>query len=145
MTRALLLALVALCAEGCLVPDGPGISVRDTNPPRLLRTVPAENGEILPDSDVQVIFSEPMDPRSLEAGLVLLSGTEQQAITLFLPPPGGIPEAVQPEAPYAVRLRLASGPWPSAAGYTVVLTPLLTDTAGNPLQEEVRVNLFSAP
>lgn len=143
--RALLLGLVAVGLSGCLEPGGPALLTRDDNPPRVVRTLPGRNELVSKRPDLQVIFSEAMDPRSVAAGLILLApGGGQVPVNIVLPRETPAPEPVEPEVPYTVHV-YPSVPLVGDVRHTLVMTTLLSDTAGNALPAEVRVDFFTEP
>ncbi len=133
--KAALAAATVGCVllSACLEPDRPHLAFRDTTPPTLIETDPAEGGLLDLEGALLLTFSEKMDPRSLVPGLWLLQGTQRLAVQVEIPPEDGLPDAVeQTDAPYGVRMRWLE-PLQPATDYTVVLDSVLIDTEGNPL------------
>jgi hypothetical protein len=168
-------ATLCIAIVACLEPGRPHLAARDTTPPRVVRIVPLGDPPISPSADaggdggvgdggvgdagsdvgpgllapsgeLLITFSEPMDRRSLVAGIWLLSADGQRLpIAIEVPPEGVIPQAVQQDdREYTLRVVLPQE-FPVDATVTLVLDTVLTDTEGNRLQgldggtEQIRV------
>ncbi len=123
-----------LAVSACLEPGKPYLSPRDTDPPELVEMSPPAGGTIEPNGFIELVFSEPMDPRSLRPGLYIVRGAERIPTTVLIPEPReDVPLASQQvDSPYQVRVQ---GEVPLRAGtrYNLVFDEVLTDTAGNQL------------
>jgi len=141
--RARFYGLVLLGFTGCLSPGGQGLSSRDQEAPRVAQTEPGPGSRLPREGALQITFSEPMDERSLAPGIALLFGNQEVPLEFFVPATR-IPEPVL-RGPFTVTARPRDGKLQGDAPYTLVLRTLLTDTAGNPFSEEVRVSFFTLP
>jgi Bacterial Ig-like domain len=103
-----------------LVTDPAAQADVDRDPPSLLASLPAADGELAVDGSVEVVFSEPMDlDRARRGGLRLETEAGQEIPTVVTS--HGAAVALRPLAPLA----------PTTA-YRVVMSDI-TDQAGNPL------------
>jgi hypothetical protein len=136
---------VALGASGCLVPGEPLLNERDKIPPSIRDTVPAELDQYPRNKALKIVFSEPMDPRSVIPGINLYLGRDQVPLALEIPLPGADPDPVALPQPWEVYARPAEGLLASDSPYTLYLRTILTDTAGNALEREYKVTFFTEP
>lgn len=153
MSRLFAAIATLVAASACLEPGLPVLAARDTEPPLLLSTIPAADGGTLDkDTPFEIVFSEPMEPRSIIPGITVLKG--MTSVPLLVAAETADPNS---DAEFHVTVR-PSGPEPTDGGtsptpaswegntqYTLVLSTLLSDTQGNALTEEIRVSFRTAP
>lgn len=145
--RSLFVAATVLCV-GCLEPADNMLALKDAEPPAVLpETSPSPNEVIDPAATITVVFSETMDPASLERGVLLLYAGTEVPHSLVLPAPD--PEAPPPnverfDRPYPVNVAPQAPLVPEIA-YELVITPEVTDYEGNALPAEVRIPFRTAP
>lgn len=139
--------LGSLVLSGCLEPKGPGLGREDTGVPTITGTKPASNETAFAkDGELEVTFSEVMDPRTLAPGIAIQTTDTVLAVTVTIPTPSGIEDDPNPvDIPYTVRARPISGALLAATKYDLVLRTLLADTEGNPLAQEIRVPFTTGP
>lgn len=124
---------VARTLGGCLLAfalASCGENARDTTPPTVSSTYPANGATgVLVNSQITVLFSEPMDP-SVSTSITLApsaGGTPVMLIEMpssLLPPPGGFSSSVA----LAASVRLAEN-----TSYTATISTAAKDAAGNAL------------
>jgi hypothetical protein len=97
--------------------------------PRVVRTVPPRGKTDVPlNARVVVVFSEPIDPRTLTATSVqLLRGTEPVA------------RQVEFDADHLTAVLVPDAPLAAATGYQLVVTQAIRDRDGEPLEAPVTV------
>ncbi len=131
------LLLPALLCGGCLEPGRPVLAKLDSTPPSVVSTQPADDpsgiSELPLGSDLEVVFSEQMDPRSIIPGIGLLREREELPISPQVPNLDP-PTLNDVDVPY--RVTIASGMLEVGTVYTLVLRTLLIDAQGNPLPAE---------
>jgi hypothetical protein len=132
---------------GCLEPRDPILGPEDTVAPQVVSTQPAANEPAFAkDGELEITFSESMDPRTLSPGIALQTGQDLLAVTVSIPVPTGNEDDANPtDIPYAVKIRPTSGALLGATPYELVLRTLLADTEGNPVATEVRVPFTTSP
>ena len=144
MSRVLLVGLLGTSA--CLEPGEPFLAARDTDPPDMVSTEPGPGGTVPPDGTLQILFSEPMDVRTLRPGLAVFMGRAEVPLRLTVPPVSGVAGDIERgDVPYTVTVSAEAGPFERGTAYTLVLRTSLTDLEGNPLPQEVRVPFRTAP
>jgi hypothetical protein len=143
--RWALAGALALWGAGCMVAGDSPLSPRDNAPPTIRETLPPDLGQIPRNQPIKIIFSEPMDPRSIRPGINLYLGKEQVPLQLEIPPPGLDPDPVAIAQPWEVTGRPTGGLLASDSTYTLFLRTVLTDTAGNPLDREEKITFFTSP
>ena len=136
--------LLSWGVAGCLEPSRGDMAYKDLATPSIISTTPATNGTIARTATVVITFSEAMDTRTLGAGILISKAGIQVPIVLGIPPAEELPQtADNVDQPYTVSARPVSGSFEQSVGsafdYTLSLTTLLTDQAGNALPTEVRV------
>lgn len=136
---------LALCGSGCLVAGDSPLGPRDKAPPTIRETVPPDLGQIPRSQPIRIIFSEPMDPRSVRPGINLFLGRDQVPLNLEIPPPGLDPDPVAIAQPWEVTGSPTGGLLASDSTYTLFLRTVLTDTAGNALEHEEKITFFTLP
>lgn len=133
MRRAALAMACAAAASGCLVPGDPLLAVRDEDPPEFLAVEPLGDAPISLTQRFLVTFSERMDPESLRPGILLRQGERRHPLQIVRPRHESPDAAEQADLPYTVLVRPETELQPGTL-YRLVLTDVLTDTAGNPLE-----------
>lgn len=145
MRRWLFVGLL-LGNAACLDPGEPFLATRDTDPPDVVSTEPSAGGTLSATGSLQILFSEAMDVRTLRPGIAVFEGRTELPLTLTVPPdPTGEAAEPQGDVPYTVTVSAEGGAWTAGTAYTLVLRTSLTDTAGNALQQEVRVPFRTNP
>ncbi len=96
--------------------------------PRVVRTSPARGRtDVAINSHITAVFSEPIDPGSLSAAsMTLLRGADTVAGTLRLMPGSDLVAELVP-----------AGPLAPATQHTLVLSDLIRDLSGDPLEADV--------
>ena len=145
----LLFAALALAGAACLDPGAPLLAPIDEAAPTVLRSRPAPApdgglGELPRGTDLEVVFSEQMDPATLPPAFRLRSGDVDQPLRLAVPSLGR-PSASDADVPFAVQASPIAGPLALGATYELVLSTRLADAQGNALAAEVRVPFRVVP
>lgn len=143
--RWALLGALALCGPGCLVAGDSPLPQRDKSPPAIRETLPPDLGQIARSQPIRIIFSEPMDPRSIRPGINLYLGRDPVPLNLEIPPPGLDPDPVAIAQPWEVTGSSTGGLLAPDSTYTLFLRTVLTDTAGNPIEREEKITFFTLP
>jgi Bacterial Ig-like domain len=105
------------------------IRVPRRRPPTVVRSEPPNGKTEVPlNEQIEVVFSEPVDPTSIPASLQLLY-TDQIVSGLATPNSSGLVAEFAPNASLA-----------SNTQYTLVITTGVRDLAGEALEENVRIN-----
>ncbi len=142
--RALVgLMLATLTCLGCLDPRSGVTAFKDTVAPSVVQTSPAAGQTIPRNATISVTFSESMDPRSVATGIGVVRGSTEVPLIITLPAIDPTESAQVMDSAYTVMVKPASGTLDGSAAYTLVLRTLLTDLAGNPLPQEVRISFFT--
>jgi hypothetical protein len=142
MRRLLLMGLLGTTA--CLEPGEPFLSARDSDPPEVVSTEPGAGGTVASDGTLQILFSEMMDVRTLRPGIAVFESRTEVPLKLMVPP--DVDEDIERgDVPYTVTVSAESGAFSPGTAYTLVMRTTLTDSEGNPLQQEVRVPFRTAP
>jgi len=136
--------LLSLGLGGCLEASHGDMAYKDRASPSIISTTPASNGTITRVATISITFSEAMDTRTLGAGILISKAGIQVPIVLGIPPADELPQtADNVDQPYTVSAKPVSGSFEQSVGsafdYTLSLTTLLTDQAGNALPTEVRI------
>jgi hypothetical protein len=136
--------LLSLGLAGCLEPSRGALAYKDLGSPFIISTTPAANGTITRAASIVITFSEAMDTRTLGAGIQVSKAGIPVPIVLGIPPVDELPQtADNVDQPYTVSAKPVTGFFEQSIGsafdYTMALTTLLTDQAGNPLPAEVRI------
>jgi len=133
--------------SGCLDPGRAVLSREDTVAPTVVSTKPAANeAAFAKDAELEITFSEAMDPRSLAPGIALRTGQDLLVVTVSIPAPTGNEDDPNPaDIPYTVRARPISGARWAVTQYQLLLRTLLSDTEGNALAQEVSVAFTTGP
>ncbi|ADO71514.1 Ig-like domain-containing protein [Stigmatella aurantiaca] len=145
MRRPLLVCAV-LSLGGCVEPGDPLLAVRDTQPPALVSTDPAANGQVAAGGTVRITFSELMDNRTLRPGIAVFAGAEEIPLSVFVPPLAEEEQDIERgDIPYTVTVSAASGSFTPGTSYTLVLRTILSDYEGNALPDEERRSFRAVP
>jgi len=147
MSRAWPWAGCLVFLAGCLEHGDPYLAREDATAPTVTATVPASGAaNFVRDAELEVTFSEFMDPLTLSPGIEISQGQERLVVAVTIPADSDNSGDYNPvESPYRVRLRPRDGALETGTSYVLVLRTLLTDTEGNPLAEEVRVPFTTGP
>ena len=117
----ILLALSLAVLISCKGDNNPVNGGKDTTPPTVVATNPAENAELVPiDSNISVTFSEIMDPATMTSGAFL-----------FDPAIQGTVDYINRVFTFSHSELLSNG-----ITYTATITTEVRDTAGNALAAE---------
>ncbi len=142
-------ALALLAAPGCLDHGSPYLAFEDQERPRVLNTRPTRRDAgvetIGKTTEIEVGFSEQMDPTSLKPGIVVLRRGEEVPLLFSVIeelPADGLDRG---DIPFSITAKPTTGSFAPNEPHTLVLRTLLTDTEGNPVDEEIRVNFQSGP
>ncbi|MGQ0508375.1 MAG: Ig-like domain-containing protein [Myxococcaceae bacterium] len=131
--------LCLLALTGCLVPGSSTIGLRDVSPPVLLRTIPAADAGVLDKTrPLEIVFDEPLEPRSIIPGISVLQGETPVALVVAAETSDPYSDAefhvtVQPGSPDA-----GVQPWAASTSYQLILNTLISDTEGHTLAAEIR-------
>jgi Big-like domain-containing protein len=105
------------------------IRVPRRRPPTIVRSEPPNGKTEVPlNEQIEVVFSEPVDPTSIPASLQLLY-TDQIVSGLAIPKSSGLVAEFAPNASLAPNTQ-----------YTLVITTGVRDLAGEALEQNVRIN-----
>ena len=142
--------LLSLASIGCLDPNHGVLAYKDTAAPSVVSTIPPAMGTISRTTAISITFSEAMDTRSLGAGIQVSKAGAPVPLVLGVPPPDQLPQTSENvDVPYTVSATPVSGTFEPSVGtafdYTLVLSTLLTDEAGNALAAEVRIRFSVTP
>jgi hypothetical protein len=108
--------------------EGAFRTAEDVEPPRVLQVTPADGvRHAAPETAVEIVFSERVDPGTVHAGSVYLTGPHGIVALSEGPSPDGTGARV--------RLRPAA-PLEEGADYGVLATRLVTDLVGHPLDQD---------
>ncbi|WNG36317.1 hypothetical protein F0U61_23560 [Archangium violaceum] len=145
MRRLLLIGLLGCAA--CLEPGDPFLAERDMDPPDVVSTEPSAGGTLPVSGELEVLFSETMDVRTLRPGIAIFEGRAEVPLRLTVPPSSDAEANLERgDVPYTVTVSAAeAGAFKAGTAYTLVLRTSLTDYEGNPLAQEVRVPFRTAP
>jgi hypothetical protein len=132
------LLLLSLTLVGCLDSSGAVLAYKDRAPPSVLSTTPDADASISRTTAISITFSEAMDTRTLSAGIQVSKAGIPVPLVLGIPSPDQLPQtADNVDEPYTVTARPVSGSLEQSPGglldYSLLLSPLLTDQAGNAL------------
>ncbi len=141
--RSTILLLPIACV-GCLDASHGDLAYKDTAAPSIISTTPAAMATITRTTAISITFSEAMDTRTLGAGIQVSKAGTAVPVVLGVPSPDELPQtADNVDVPYTVSARPVSGAFEQSVGsafdYTLVLSTLLADEAGNALAAEVRI------
>lgn len=144
--KSLRSSILPLCLglTGCLEASRGDLAYKDLANPSIISTTPVAMGTIARTATISITFSEAMDTRTLGAGIQVSKAGIQVPIVLGIPPADELPQtADNVDQPYTVSARPVSGSFEQSVGsafdYTLSLSTLLTDQAGNALPAEVRI------
>ncbi len=136
--------LLSVAFVGCLDASHGDLAYKDTDAPSVFSTTPTDRGTITRTTAISITFTEVMDTRTLGAGIQVLKSGTNVPIVLGIPSPDQVLQTEQ-DVPqrYTVTATPVSGSFEQSVGsafdYTLVLSQLLTDEAGNALAAEVRI------
>jgi hypothetical protein len=142
--------LAGMCVLGCLEPRAPYLTRMDTQPPTVTQSAPVPltgaTGPVPRNEPFTVTFSEKMDSRSLIGGIQLFRVNAPVELVYTLPLPGPTEDDIDVgDVPYVVGFTPALGQLDANLRHTLVYSTILTDTEGNPLQQEIRLTFTTAP
>ena len=136
--------LLSVAFVGCLDASHGVLAYKDTATPTIISTIPTAMATITRTTPISITFSEAMDTRTLGAGIQVSKAGTAVPVVLGIPPPDQLPPTAQDvDVPYTVSAKPVSGAFEPSVGsafdYTLLLSTLLTDEAGNALAVEVRI------
>ena len=140
--------LFACFVLGCLEPnrDAAYLAKLDDMAPQLVRTQPLANGNafsVAKETEFTLVFSEPMDSRTLRPGIVVLQGLQELNLIISVPP-DETPRMSDPDFEYHITVKpvLDDNVTPLPPGtYQLVLRTLLADAQGNAFPAQLEYSL----